>query len=225
MVSEQSLLCRKIAAFPITGEKSPLHKQSRPSLQGTAHLSPAFIQRWVVCKKSPESRRDAIGTLPCTVGHRGNERKPDNLLPCLTPRLGSRAFRLQHQTARCLIPDADELCRYITGVAKAKNISLLAAGGTANHIHLLIAAPPTIPLAKAVQELKGNSSRRLRERGVRFAWQEGYGAFSVSQSQKRIVADYISRQAEHHRKWSFEQEFMTLLRKSGVAYDTRYVFG
>jgi len=124
-----------------------------------------------------------------------------------------------------LIPDADELCRYITGVAKAKNITLLAAGGTANHIHLLIAAPPTIPLAKAMQELKANSSRWLHERGVHFAWQEGYGAFSVSQSQKQIVADYIAHQAEHHRKWSFEQEFMTLLRKSGVAYDTRYVFG
>ncbi len=124
-----------------------------------------------------------------------------------------------------LIPDADELCRYITGVAQAKNITLLAAGGTANHIHLLIAVPPTIPLAKAVQELKGNSSRWLHERGVRFAWQEGYGAFSVSQSQKQIVADYIAHQAEHHRKWSFEQEFMTLLRKSGVAYDSRYVFG
>ena len=82
-----------------------------------------------------------------------------------------------------------------------------------------------MPLSKAVQELKGNSSRWLGEHGHEFAWQEGYGAFSVSQSQKQIVADYIAHQAEHHRKWSFEQEFMTLLRKSGVAYDTRYVFG
>lgn len=124
-----------------------------------------------------------------------------------------------------LIPDPDELCRYLTGVARAKNITLLAAGGTANHIHLLIAVPPAIPLAKAIQELKGNSSRWLNEHGVRFSWQEGYGAFGVSQSQKQIVADYIAHQAEHHRKWSFEQEFMTLLRKSGATYDGRYVFG
>ena len=124
-----------------------------------------------------------------------------------------------------LISDLDELCRYLTGVARAKNVTLLAAGGTANHIHLLIAVPPTIPLAKAVQELKGNSSRWLRERGVDFAWQEGYGAFSVSQSQKQVVADYIAHQTEHHRKWSFEQEFMTLLQKSGATYDKRYVFG
>jgi REP element-mobilizing transposase RayT len=124
-----------------------------------------------------------------------------------------------------LIPDPDELCRYITGVARAKKITLLAAGGTANHVHLLIAISPAIPLAKSVQELKGNSSRWLRERGVRFAWQEGYGAFGVSQSQKQTVADYIANQPEHHKKWSFEQEFMTLLRKSGVAYDPRYLFG
>jgi putative transposase len=124
-----------------------------------------------------------------------------------------------------LIADPNELCRYLTGVARAKKLVLLAAGGTANHIHLLISVPPTVPLAKAVQELKGNSSRWLHERGDDFAWQEGYGAFSVSQSQKQIVANYIANQAEHHKKWSFEQEFMTLLRKSGAPYDSRYIFG
>ncbi len=124
-----------------------------------------------------------------------------------------------------LIQDPVEMCRYLTGVAQAKKITLVAAGGTANHIHLLMHVPPSMPLAKAIQELKANSSRWLHERGVRFDWQEGYGAFSVSQSQKQVVADYIARQAEHHRKWSFEQEFMTLLRKSGAPFDSRYVFG
>ena len=124
-----------------------------------------------------------------------------------------------------LIPDVSELCRYITGIARAKKVTLLAAGGTSNHVHLLIALNPVQPLSKSMQEIKGNSSRWLRERGIRFAWQEGYGAFGVSQSQKDVVADYIGRQAEHHRKWSFEQEFMTLLRKAGAAYDERYVFG
>ena len=124
-----------------------------------------------------------------------------------------------------LIPDPDELCQYLTGIARAKKITLLAAGGTANHIHLLLAIPPTMTLSKAVQELKSNSSRWLHERGVRFEWQEGYGAFSVSQSQKQVVAEYIGHQIEHHRKWSFEQEFMTLLKKSGASYDARYAFG
>ncbi len=88
----------------------------------------------------------------------------------------------------------------------------------------LIALNPVLPLSKAVQEIKGNSSRWLRERGVRFAWQEGYGAFGVSQSRKQAVTNYIGGQEEHHRKWTFEQEFMTLLRRSGVACDERYVF-
>ena len=123
------------------------------------------------------------------------------------------------------IPDREALWRYIAALAKDNRITLLAAGGTSNHMHLLMAIPPALPLAKAVQELKGSSSRWLHEHGYRFEWQEGYGAFSVSQSQKQSVVDYIDRQAEHHRKWTFEQEFMTLLKKSGVEYDSRFVFG
>ncbi len=58
-----------------------------------------------------------------------------------------------------------------------------------------------------------------------FSWQEGYGAFSVSHSRLQVVADYIANQAEHHRKWSFEQEFVALLLKAGVEYDPQFVFG
>jgi len=124
-----------------------------------------------------------------------------------------------------LIPDVTEMCKYLTGIARAKHITLLAAGGTTNHVHLLIALPPTVTLSKVMQDLKGNSSRWLNQRGTKFAWQEGFGAFGVSQSQKDTVASYIGRQAEHHRKWTFEQEFATLLRKSGVAIDSRRMFG
>ena len=102
--------------------------------------------------------------------------------------------------------------------------SVAGCGGTANHLHLLISLPPTITLAKAVQELKGNTSRSLNEMSP-FAWQEGYSAFSVSQSQRKTVGDYIDRQTEHHAKWSFEQEFLAMLKKSGIAYDPRFVFG
>ena len=126
---------------------------------------------------------------------------------------------------RDLIPDPTELCRYMTGVAKAKGMVLLAAGATPNHAHVLLGLRASTPIAQAMQELKGNSSRWLNERGVRFAWQEGYAAFSVSYSQRQVVASYIARQEEHHRKWSFEQEFLALLKKSGVAYDPQYVFG
>jgi len=123
------------------------------------------------------------------------------------------------------IHDPPRLWQYIGGIARQKNILLLAAGGTANHLHLLIALPPTVTLAKAVQELKGNTSRWLNELQPRFAWQQGYGAFSVSQSQRRAVIDYIDDQARHHAKWTFEQEFLTLVQKAEIAYDPRFVFG
>jgi REP-associated tyrosine transposase len=114
---------------------------------------------------------------------------------------------------------------YLAVVAQDNKIMLLAAGGTANHTYLLLIVPPIVPLAKAMKELKCSRSRWLHEHGYRFEWQEGYGAFSVSQSQRQTVIDYIANQAEHHKKWSFEQEFMTLLRKSGNDYDPRFVFG
>lgn len=88
-----------------------------------------------------------------------------------------------------------------------------------------IGLPPTLTLSKAVQELKGNTSRWLNELEPPFIWQQGYSAFSVSQSQRQTVIDYIDRQAEHHAKWSFEQEYLALLKKSGIAYDERFVLG
>jgi putative transposase len=124
-----------------------------------------------------------------------------------------------------LISDPERLRQYLTGIVRAKSIPLLAAGGTRNHLHLLLALPPSLALAKALQELKGNSSRWLNEITSGFAWQRGYGAFSVSESRRSAVIAYISGQEEHHRKWSFEQEFLTLLRKSRIEFDPRFVFG
>ena len=126
---------------------------------------------------------------------------------------------------RNLISNPDELWRYVAGLGHAKNIHVVAAGGTANHLHLLILLPQTITLAKAMQELKANTSRWLRETSNTFQWQEGYGAFSVSQSQRETVKEYIANQTEHHRTRSFEQEFIAMLERSEIQYDSRYVFG
>ena len=123
------------------------------------------------------------------------------------------------------IPDPAALGRYLGGVAREKEIPLIIAGGTNNHVHLLIALPAAVTLAKAVQELKGNSSRWLNEHGVGFAWQEGYAAFSVSPSNKRAVIACIARQARHHEKRTFEQELVAILEKSEIDFDERYVFG
>jgi REP element-mobilizing transposase RayT len=114
------------------------------------------------------------------------------------------------------------LCDYFGGIAKGEGFTLIEAGGITDHVHLLFLLPAKYPLAEAVQKLKGGSSRWM---GPEFAWQEGYGAFSVSPSQVRVVRQYIRNQEAHHQKRNFEEEFLTLLRHCGVEYDARYVFG
>ena len=115
--------------------------------------------------------------------------------------------------------------RRFVGIGKGHNSPVLCAGGTRNHAHLMIALPATVPLAKAVQVLKANSSRWLGEHGLDFAWQEGYGAFSVSASNAEAVRHYIEHQNEHHAKHSFEDKFVSLLRKSNIAHGPQCVFG
>jgi REP element-mobilizing transposase RayT len=127
---------------------------------------------------------------------------------------------------RDLIPTVlqDQLYAYLIGIADNLGFKVLAAGGTQNHVHLLIGLPTSLTLSEVVQKLKANSSRWLGENGVRFEWQKGYGAFSVSPSLLTTVQAYIRNQAEHHRKRSFEEEFRALLDKSGVPYDAERLF-
>jgi REP element-mobilizing transposase RayT len=115
-----------------------------------------------------------------------------------------------------------ELYAYLGGIARGEGFSLISAGGTSNHVHLLFTLPASASLAHAVQKLKGSSSHWM---GAGFSWQEGYGAFSVSPSQVAVVRGYIQNQEEHHLKRNFEQEFIALLRHCGIEYDERFVFG
>jgi REP element-mobilizing transposase RayT len=119
----------------------------------------------------------------------------------------------------------EKLWKYLAAVGENHKLPVLEAGGTANHAHVLLALPADVPLSKAVQTLKANSCRWMGEHGVDFWWQHGYGGFSVSASNVDRVRDYIQRQAEHHRKRSFEEEFIALLVGSGVSYDPKFMFG
>ena len=110
------------------------------------------------------------------------------------------------------------LWAYLIGIAKNLQITIMAVGGMPNHIHLLISVPPAMTLSVAVQKLKANSSRWMSEQGVQFEWQKGYAAFSVSPSLVETVATYIRNQEQHHRMRNFEEEFVALLRKSGIKY-------
>jgi REP element-mobilizing transposase RayT len=94
-----------------------------------------------------------------------------------------------------------------------------------DHLHLLIQIPPVLTLSKAVATIKTNSSRWASAEGHTFARQEGYGAFSVSSSVIRIAIRYIQNQEEHHKKMDFDAEFVALLKKHGIEFDPKYVFG
>lgn len=118
-----------------------------------------------------------------------------------------------------------KLWSYMAGIGRNNGFLVLANGGMEDHTHLLIQLPATLALAKAVQLLKGGSSKWVGEHGREFSWQEGYGAFSVSKSNMNTVVKYIANQETHHRKITFEDEFITLLEKHGIEYDPRYVFG
>ncbi|HTG31991.1 MAG TPA: IS200/IS605 family transposase [Thermoanaerobaculia bacterium] len=117
----------------------------------------------------------------------------------------------------------DELYGYIGGILRGNGGVLLVAGGMPDHVHLLAGWGTSISVAKMLQLIKANSSKWMNERpdvaAGRFGWQEGYGAFTVSESQIAIVRKYISSQEEHHRKLSFREEFIELLKRHGIPYD------
>jgi REP element-mobilizing transposase RayT len=120
-----------------------------------------------------------------------------------------------------------KLWAYMAGIARNHNFDAIKIGGVDDHCHALILLPPPMPLSKAVQTLKGCSSKWMNETGAgtRFAWQEGYGAFSVSASQTDGVIAYIRNQTEHHKKRNYDEEFLELLKRYGVDYDPVHVLG
>jgi REP element-mobilizing transposase RayT len=116
----------------------------------------------------------------------------------------------------------ERLWPYLGGIAKQNQMKTLAIGGANDHVHLLLSLPATLSIAKAMQLLKGNSSKWLRETFPKmrsFAWQEGYGAFSIGVSGVDPTVAYIRNQAEHHRTRSFREEYVAILKKHGFTYD------
>jgi REP element-mobilizing transposase RayT len=121
----------------------------------------------------------------------------------------------------------DRLWAYMGGVAREHGMTALAVGGTDDHAHLLVVIPATLAVATAMREIKSGSSRWMHETCAMpsFAWQEGYGAFSIGHSQIEATVRYIARQEEHHRKRDFQAEFVAILKKHRMEYDLRYVWG
>lgn len=119
-----------------------------------------------------------------------------------------------------------QLWSFLGGIARKNGFKALMVGGTENHVHILLSLPATLTLAKAMQLVKGASSHWMNEKfKSEFAWQEGYGAFTLGISQKKDTIAYIRSQAEHHRKHNYEEEFLAFLKKNGVEYDPKHVRG
>lgn len=120
----------------------------------------------------------------------------------------------------------DRLHAYLGGVIKNVEGVPEAIGGVADHVHLLIGLRATARLSDVVRDLKAVSSRwvhdEVGDRG--FSWQEGYGAFTVSASQLEAVKVYIAGQESHHQRRSFQEEYLELIKRSGVKYDERYIW-
>jgi putative transposase len=107
-------------------------------------------------------------------------------------------------------------------------MTALQVGGVEDHIHAAVMASPTLSPSQIAQYLKGDSSKCIHEEFPKlrlFEWQDGYGGFTVSKSQLPDVIHYVKNQREHHRKRTFQQEYLELLEKQGVDYDDRYVWG
>ena len=120
-----------------------------------------------------------------------------------------------------------ELFAYMGGILKNNESRLLAAGGTADHVHLLISQSKNVAISSLMKDVKKDSSSWIKTKGniVRnFHWQDGYGAFSIGMSQIEELKRYIATQKEHHRKRSFQEELLELLNEYGIAYDERYLW-
>jgi putative transposase len=122
----------------------------------------------------------------------------------------------------------ERLWPYMGGIATQNGTTPLEIGGVNDHAHLLLAIPARMAVSKAVQLIKGGSSHWLKGSFPelnQFAWQDGYGVFSVSESQRETVAEYIRNQEEHHRVKSFAEEYQLFLERHHVEFDERFLLG
>ena len=120
-----------------------------------------------------------------------------------------------------------ELNKYIAGIINSKDQKSIIVNGMPDHIHAFVGLRPVMAISDLVREIKSNSSKFINERQLiegKFAWQEGYGAFSYSHSQIHRVYDYILRQAEHHKAKTFKEEYLEFLNDFDIEYADKYLF-
>lgn len=120
----------------------------------------------------------------------------------------------------------DELYKYITGIIQKNDHKLIAINGIANHVHIFVGYKPNQLIPELMQDVKGSSSKWINEKKFvrgKFSWQEGYGAFSYSHSQIDQVVKYINNQEKHHKKQTFQEEYLLLLKKFNIEFNEKYI--
>ena len=127
-----------------------------------------------------------------------------------------------------LLPESKEsLHKYITAIVQKRNVKMMAINSTSDHIHIFLSIRPDTAISEIVRDIKHSSSNFINEKKwtiERFQWQDGYGAFSYSHSQISSVVKYILNQEEHHRKKTFKEEYIELLKLFNINYDEKYLF-
>jgi putative transposase len=127
-----------------------------------------------------------------------------------------------------IVPECrDRLWAYLGGIARKHGMCAVTVGGMPDHVHVLTRLPATLSIARGVQLVKAGASKWVHDTFphlAHFAWQAGYGAFSLSTSSLASAVAYISRQEEHHREHTFQEEFLAFLQRYGVEYDERYIW-
>lgn len=121
----------------------------------------------------------------------------------------------------------EEIYKYIAGIVRNEGHKLIAINGMADHVHILLGLKPDMALSNLVRDIKSNSTNFINEQRLapgKFGWQEGYGAFSYGRSQLSSIISYIQNQERHHRRRSFKDEYLSLLKKFEIEFDGRYVF-
>lgn len=124
-------------------------------------------------------------------------------------------------------PWRDEVFKYMAGIVKEKNQKPIIINGVSDHVHVFVGLKPTMSVADLVRDIKNNSSKFINKQKFiygKFAWQEGYGAFSYAHSQMDNVYQYILKQEEHHCRKSFKEEYLDFLQKFEIGYDEKYLF-
>lgn len=121
----------------------------------------------------------------------------------------------------------DELHKYIAGIIKGKEQKPIIVNGMPDHIHVFVGLRPSMAISDLVRDVKNNSTNFINDKRLvkgNFSWQEGYGAFSYAHSQIESVYNYILQQKEHHKKKTFNEEYVEFLKKFNVGYEPKYLF-